>query len=74
MLGAAEVLVDVLQLGTAAIYHSRETQQDKKHHEESIELEKKQHTKDIQLIKQTYLMDVFLNLEQHFQQLNAGMS
>jgi len=67
-----ELATEVGQIAQTHIYHQRETDRAKKFHQESIDLEQKQHSKDIQLIKQTYLMDVFLNLEQHFQQLNAG--
>jgi len=67
-----ELATEAVQITQSHIYHRNETARAKKFHEESIDLEQKQHSKDIQLIKQTYLMDVFLNLEQHFQQLNAG--
>lgn len=70
--GVVELATEVGQIAQTAFYHQRETDQAKLFHEETIDLEHKQHSKDIQLIKQTYLMDVFLNLEQHFQQLNAG--
>jgi hypothetical protein len=50
----------------------REMNQSKKFHNTSMELDKVHHSTDMQLIKQTYLLEVFLNLEQHFQQLNAG--
>lgn len=71
-LSFVELATEVGQMAQSAYYHQKETERAKLFHQETIELEKKQHSKDIQLIKQTYLMDVFLNLEQHFQQLNAG--
>ena len=72
MSGTMEVVVETLQLGADAAYHYLDSTRSKEFHKQSIALEKHQHQKDIKLIKQTYLMDVFLNLEQHFQQLNAG--
>jgi hypothetical protein len=67
-----ENIVEAAQLGLSHWYHTREINLSKKLHLKSIDLAKEQFVKDIQLSKQTYLMDVFLNLEQHFQQLNAG--
>lgn len=45
----------------------------KRMHEEACKLAREQHERDILLLKQTYLLDVYINLEQHFQQLNAGL-
>lgn len=47
-------------------------QLNQKLHDESVNCEKKYHLQGVTLNKQVYLMDLFLNLEQHFQQLNAG--
>jgi hypothetical protein len=67
LLSSSQVLLD-------QINHHREKNLAKSLHREAIELEESYHKEDVLLIKKTYLMDVFLNLEQHFQQLNAGKS
>ena len=79
LLDRASSMETILELGTEAVqvglnwhFHNAEKSQAYRLHNESMSVAKSQHERDLQLVKQTYLMDVFLNLEQHFQQLNAG--
>jgi hypothetical protein len=72
IVGMGSVLVNVGQICQARKLFYDEAEKTKYYHEESKKLAEKQHEKDLLLLKQTYLMDVFVNLEQHFQQLNAG--
>jgi hypothetical protein len=41
-------------------------------HEETMDITRKTHEKNVDMLKRTYLMDAYVNLLQHFQQLNAG--
>jgi hypothetical protein len=65
-------LLDGYDLLLSHNIHREETSRARTLHSEAIDEARKQHAMDINLVKQTYLLDVFMNLEQHFQQLNAG--
>ena len=67
------ILCGAYQLHQAREIFQKEKERTHALHSESIDLAKEQHDRDVLMVKQTYLMDVYINLEQHFQQLNAGM-
>ena len=73
-IGIGGVLFNAYQISQSHSMHTAETSRAEHLHAESTNLAKEQHTRDILMVKQTYLMDVFINLKQHFQQLNAGLT
>jgi len=66
------VLTCLTLLQTALIHNATE-EREYKHHREELENILLQHNKEIKLSKETYMKNMFVDMERHFQQLNADL-